>query len=247
MVINNKIVFIPIPKNASWSVEDTCISYGFDLQYPNKLWENSINLNVKPNNRHLHSTIDFLIDSFGTDLEYVCIIRDSVDRFISAWKFFIVSLIHELNITDTLLSIQLKNKDNDFVINFIKKNYFDFTNAYNSILVRKKLLIKLLEELEISNHHLINEKFKNRYALHIFSLISQYQWILNDKVKVKQFQFDKLYEFENYISEKLDVDFKLLHKNNNNLDYCAVTKTPELIEFVTRYIDGMYKKTKSLL
>ena len=34
MVINNKVVFVPIPKNASWSVEDTCIEYGFDLKYP---------------------------------------------------------------------------------------------------------------------------------------------------------------------------------------------------------------------
>ena len=247
MVINNKIVFIPIPKNASWSVEDTCISYGFELRYPNTLWENSINLNVKDTKRHLHSTIDSLIDRFGTDLEYVCIIRDSTDRFISAWKYFIGSVISGLDEVDNELVDELKNKDNEFVINFIKNNYSDFLNAYNSFKIRKKLLIKLLDDLGISSRYPISERFIKLHSLHIFSLVSQYQWILNDKVKVREFKFDKLEEFEEYISKKLDVDFKLLHKNNNKLDYCAVTKTDELISFVNTYIDGMIKKTKSLV
>jgi hemerythrin-like domain-containing protein len=79
------------------------------------------------------------------------------------------------------------------------------------------------------------------------TFVSQYQWILNDKVNVKKFYLDNISEFENYISNALDVNFKLMHVNETKLDYSAVKKTPELIEFVDRYIDGAIKTKKSIL
>jgi hypothetical protein len=39
MVINDKIAFIPIPKNASWSVEDTCVKYKLDLKYTDGMYK----------------------------------------------------------------------------------------------------------------------------------------------------------------------------------------------------------------
>jgi glycerophosphoryl diester phosphodiesterase len=86
-----------------------------------------------------------------------------------------------------------------------------------------------------------------RYTVHIFSFVSQYQWITNDKVIVKQFDFNNLKELEDYMSNKFNVDFKLIYKNKTNLDYCAVTRTPELVEFVDRYIDGVVKRSKSII
>lgn len=244
MVINNKVAFIPIPKNASWSVEDTCIDYGFDLRYPNTLWQNSIKYNTKNTQKHLHSTVDIIVDTFGTNLDYVCIIRDSTDRFISAWKYFINAMVVEVN---EELANSIKNIDNKFVMKFIIDNYSDFCNAYNSFETRKNLLGKLVTEIGIAEQYAINEDFKKRYAMHIYTFVSQYQWILDNRVNVKQFKFDNLSEFEHYMSEKLDVDFKLIHKNQNKLDYCAVSKTEELTKFVNEYIDGVIKTTKSIL
>lgn len=245
MVIDNKIVFIPIPKNASWSVEDTCIQYGFDLKYKNTLWSNSIKLNEKDNNKHIHTTINDLLDSFGNKFEYVSIIRNSTDRFISAWKFFISSMEGELN--DTHLSTKIKNLDNIFLMEFIKENYLEIPSSYNSIQIGIDLLIKLLNKMGIESALNIDESFKKKYAGHIVSFISQYQWVLNNQTKVKQFNFEKLNEFESYMSNKLNVDFKLLHQNKTKLDYCAVKKTDELIFFVDKYIDGMYKSNKSII
>jgi hypothetical protein len=244
MVINNKVVFIPIPKNASWSVEDTCIELGFDLKYPNILWENSIKHNTKKENRHIHTSVSALINSFGADYEYVCIIRNSTDRFISGWKYFIEAMTM---IIDPVLGEKIKKRDNRFVMNFIKENYEEFCKVFTSSPVRRKLLIKLVDELEISKTQIIDEEFIRKYEMHIFSLISQHQWITNNKVQVKEFSFDNLSEFENYLSKKLNTDFKLIYKNKTNLDYCAVTKTPELIEFVEKYIDGMVKNSKSII
>jgi hypothetical protein len=244
MIINDKVVFIPIPKNASWSVEDTCINYGLDLKYPSKIWENSIKLGSKNPQKHLHSTINQIVDRFGTNFEYISIIRDSTDRFISAWKYFIELLTH--SISDEL-SKKIKNIGNDFVISFIKDNYQEFSMAYNSRKTRRSLLIKLLDKLEISKEHPIDEEFIEQYELHIFSFVSQYQWITNDKVNVKQFSFDKLTELEEYMSKKLNIEFKLMYKNKTKLDYCAVTRTPELVEFVDKYIDGSVKRTKSII
>ena len=258
MVINNQVVFIPIPKNASWSVEDACIKYKFDLKYPHVLWENSIRLNKKPN-QHLHSTIESITYAYGTNFEYVCIIRDSTDRFISAWKFFIGIMIYEFPLIPQRDSVidKIKNLNNTFVINFIKDNYNDFINVYGVIDIRQKLLSKLLDKMEIMDYYksdvdfatkyTSSENFIKKYALHMLTFITQYKWISNPNIKVKQFNFKELHKFENYISEKFNVDFKLEYSNVNKLDYTAVTKTDELIEFVDVYIDGMYKKTNSLI
>jgi hypothetical protein len=244
MVINNSIVFIPIPKNASWSVEDTCIEYGLNLTYPNILWENSIKFGVKNPIRHIHSNINYIIGSIGLDFEFVCIIRDSTDRFISAWKFFIQEMS---KITPKEGADVLKNLDNNFIISFFKNNIYEFKNAYISYETRVNLLIKLLESAGVIQYYNISEEFKKRHELHIISFVSQYQWISSSKVKVKEFHFDRLYEFEDYISKKLNIDFKLIHKNKTQLDYSAILKTDELIKFVDTYIDGSYKRAKSII
>jgi hypothetical protein len=141
----------------------------------------------------------------------------------------------------------MKSKNNEFIINFIKNNYNDFINVYGDNDIKEKVFRKLIDELEFPEELKKNDKFINRFSLHMLTFISQYNWILNDTVKVKEFHFDRIEEFEKYMSEKLDVDFKLSHENKTKLDYCAVTKTPELIEFVEKYIDGAIKRTKSLL
>lgn len=244
MIINDKVVFVPIPKNASWSVEDTCIEYGFDLKYPSKLWENSIKLKTKSPQKHLHTTINDIIDYFGVNYEFVCIVRNSTDRLVSAWKYFVSGMVDEVNED---LGTRIKNVGNDFLMNFIKENYASFHNVYSSLDTRKFLLEKLVDELGISKEYKIDKNFLKRYSIHIFTFVSQYQWIQNDKVKVIEFNFDDLSKFEEYMSTKFDVDFKLIHRNQSKLDYCAVTKTPELIDFVEKYIDGAYKKTKTLI
>jgi len=244
MVINDKVVFIPIPKNASWSMEHTCVEYGFDLKYPSKIWENYLKSEDASTQKHLHSTLSDLIERFGTNFEFICIIRDSTDRFISAWKYFIEAMV--LSINDTL-GEKIKNVGNDFVMDFIKQNHVEFCKAYNSLESRQSLLIKLVDELGISKEYQIDKGFVERYSVHIFSFVSQYQWITNDKVDVKRFNFNKLTDLEEYLSKKLDVEFKLIHKNKSELDYCAVTRTPDLVEFVDKYIDGAVKRTKSII
>jgi hypothetical protein len=248
MVINNQVVFVPIPKNASWSVEDTCVQYKFDLKYPYVLWENSIKLNGKTS-QHLHSTIESITSAFGTNFEYVCIIRDSTDRFISAWKFFISVMIDELPLIPERDSVinKLKNLDNSFIINFIKENYNDFKNVYGVVSVRQTLLSKLLNKMDLIDYHKSDVTFIRKHALHMVTFITQYKWISDPNIKVKQFNFKELDKFEKYISEKFNVDFKLIRSNVNELDYTAVTKTEELIEFVNTYIDGMYTKRNSII
>lgn len=244
MVINDSVVFIPIPKNASWSVEDTCIDYGFDLKYPNVLWENSIKMDVKNAKIHIHSTIGDIINKFGRDFEYVAIIRNSTDRFISAWKFFVKSITKD---TPNDVALKIKSADNKLIMNFIKENHNDFIKVYSSLETRFNLLVKLIDKLGVSDNFIIDVEFKKRFSIHILTFVSQYQWIYGDGVKVKEFSFDKLDEFEKYMSNKFNIDFKLIHTNKDKLDYCAITKTEELVEFVEKYIDGAHKRVKSLI
>lgn len=243
MIINNKVAFVAIPKNASWSVELTCKEYNFDLRYSNIVWENTMKESGQQD-KHIHTKIQSLIKTFGTNLDYVCITRDSTDRFISAWKFFITQ---SFEFIDSNTSEAVKSKDNEFIINFIKDNYYDFINMYNNKNLAKKVFVKLIDELgfpgELKNDH----RFIDRFSLHVLTFISQYNWTLNDTVNVRKFHFDKMWEFEDYMSEKFNVDFKLVHVNQTKLDRCGVIKTPELIEFVDKYIDGAIKRTKSLL
>ena len=243
MVINNKIAFVGIPKNASWSVESTCKEYNFDLKYSNILWENTMRENGQKN-KHIHTKIQSLIKTFGTDLDYVCIIRDSTDRLISAWKFFITQ---SYEVLDSFTLNKMKNKNNEFIINFIKNNYNDFINSYGDNDIKEKVFRKLIDELEFPEELKKNHRFVDRFSLHVLTFISQYNWVLNDRIKVREFHFDRINEFEDYMSEKFNVDFKLVHANQTKLDYCGITKTPELIEFVDKYVDGAIKKSISIL
>jgi hypothetical protein len=243
MVINNKIAFIAIPKNASWSVENSCIDLNFDLRYSNIAWENKVKRGGI-RNRHIHTTIQALIATFGTNLDYVCILRNSTDRFISAWRFFITQSSEFL---DYEMVTKLKNTNNDFIMNFIKNNHYDFISMYADNSIPKKLFIKLINELDFPEQFKKNDEIITRFSLHMLTFISQYHWILNDRVKVKEFHLNDISTFEKYMSEVLGVDFKLVHINETKLDYCAVTKTTELIEFVDRYIDGAIKKRNSII
>jgi hypothetical protein len=243
MVINDKIAFVAIPKNASWSVELTCEKYNFDLKYPNIVWENTMREEGQQN-KHIHSKVQSLIDRFSTDLDYVCIIRNSTDRLISAWKFFITQ---SSEFIDSSTLSEMKNKNNEFIINFIKNNYYDFINMYADKNVAKKVFVKLIEELNFPEALKKNSRFIDRFSLHVLTFVSQYNWILNDRIKVREFHFDRINEFEDYMCKKFNVDFKLVHANQTKLDYCGVTKTPELIEFVDKYIDGAIKRSKSIL
>ena len=178
MVIDNKIAFIPIPKNASWSVEDSCVEYKLDLKYPDVLWENSIRMGVKNPIKHIHTNVKQLLTKFGKDIEYVAIVRDSTDRFLSAWKFFVASIEFELN--NTVLSDKVKKLDNDFLMEFIKENYLEFSSCYDSMQTCSDLLIKLLDKIGISYALNIDDKFKNRYLKHILSFIlgAEYETVL---------------------------------------------------------------------
>ena len=243
MVINNKIAFIAIPKNASWSVESTCIDLNFDLKYSNIAWENEVKQRGV-HNRHIHTTIQALISTFGSNLDYICILRNSADRFVSAWRFFITQSSEFLEYE---MIEKLKNINNDFIMDFIKSNHYDFMSMYADKSIQKKLFIKLINELDFPEEFKQSNELMTRFSLHMMTFVSQYQWILNDKVNVKKFYLDNISEFENYISNALDVNFKLMHVNETKLDYSAVKKTPELIEFVDRYIDGAIKRTKSIV
>lgn len=243
MVINNKVVFISIPKNASWSVEYTCSQYNFDLRYSDITWENEVRENgVK--NRHIHIPIQSLIDTFGVNLEYVCLIRNSTDRFISAWKFFLSQLT---SVISSSLLDKIKNLDNTFIISFIKSNYYEFNSMYADRDIVKKLFIKLIGELDFPKELLQDSKFVKQFSLHMLTFASQYYWIVNDRVNVRKFSIENISEFEKYISESFNMDFKLVHANQTKLDYCAVAKTTELVEFVNDFIDGAMKQTKSIL
>lgn len=244
MVINDSVVFIPIPKNASWSVEDTCIKYGFNLKYPMVAWENEIKLGIKNPQKHAHASTSFLIDVFGTNYEYICIIRNSTDRFISAWKYFIEAMIKEF---PEEASTKLKKLDNKFIIDFFTENFIKFKAAYSSFDIRAELLEKLLTKIGLNKYYEIGKDFKKRYAIHILSFTSQYHWTESNLVNIKKFDFNKLENFEKYLSDKFKVDFKLIHTNKSKLDYCAIEKTPELIEFVEKYIDGSIKLKKSII
>lgn len=251
MVINNKLVFVPISKNASWSVEDTCVSMGLDLSYPNKLWENYINSKGSVSEKHAHSTISELLQSYGNSLEYFCIIRNSTDRLVSAWRFFIEAIISELK--NDILSTKLKALDNSFLIEFIKDNHLLLQNSYNSPntsgVQALNLLFNKMEITSILKSDLkLDDKYLNvRYVNHIITFASQYNWILNNKVNVKRFDFENLKELEDYISNKLNVDFKLTHSNKTLLDYSAVKRTDELESIVEKYIDNINYKKKSII
>jgi hypothetical protein len=206
MLVENKFIYISLPRCASSSFHISCVRNNLDIKFAKKS-ENNQYYNLSLSNQdliesvtHLHERIHEMDIAFGEQYEIISVKRDRYERFISFWKFF----------------IERSKIYGDYVYNIVKSLKIEDILSFDPSDLDKEKVHNAIN-LFLRKHNLIDnvdEYFKNL----IFILWQPtFRWHNNDK-RIIWFDFNKLNEMEEWISNKIDKPFKLEKCNSTSMD-----------------------------
>lgn len=221
MLVNNDFLYVSLPRCASFSFHQSCIIQKIKVKTINDVkYDINKNLNLSDidsllyNLNHTHESVTALKEHFGYNFQIISVRRNRHDRFISFWK-------HILYIIKNQYSIKLYNR--------LKKINTDELLFYTTNSVSKSSMVK---ELVIEFYRLHIKEYKPIFSEDLNSVISNLEIYLTNMFMILfspisiwhrhdpsiiWFDFDKLYELENWVSNKLNLEFKL-SKINSNMD-----------------------------
>jgi hypothetical protein len=201
MLIDNKFVYLSLPRCASTSFHISCIRHNFDVKHANPKFDKSYkndeltklsNMELVYDINHFHETINELTETFGREYDIISVKRNRYDRYISYFNhcigelqrhdiFMIANTLLELNVDDILFykSEDLLSKESrlDLLDTFLKRiGYLNFHTKLESLL------------------------------LPLFSPMSVYH---NNNPNIIWFDFANLKDLEDWVSSKTGKPFKL--------------------------------------
>lgn len=242
MLVDNKFLFISLPRCASTSFYISCLRSGFDIQHFEQKWINStkdnINLNLDneklaDNLTHNHERINDLIKKFGNEYEIISIRRNKYEQFISIWKH---------------------------IIDMIDMQYpSELTNIFKKINLDDILFFKDLDLISQTSQMLIIDNFvkRNRIEKYINDYMKNMLLILfrptsywhNNNPKIKWFEFGNFRELEEWVSNKTGKPFKMESSNGSQHFECELILNDKFIKKYNDIYDyyDIQKNNKTLI
>lgn len=206
LLINNDLIWLCIPKNASFSIQHAIENSGLQIEY-HSIYKKKLIYKEVEKYSHIHIQKKFLHMEWGNK-ETICINRNYVDRFISAIEFIWAKI--EKNGHTPIIPIN--EVDNNFLYNimdesFLYKLYYD--TSLNNILFFDLYQTLIKEKLNINNtpHYI----YKNFSTLHCQNFYK------NGEKCTYEFDIKELDKFENFIKNKynIKISIPILNKNPN--------------------------------
>lgn len=211
MLVDNKFFYISLPRCASTSFMATCVKNEINIQH----YQNHLNIDEQltilkkelheidynqywKEMQHAHEPINLLHKKFGNNYDIISVKRNKYDRFVSLWKHILHNTFY---------------KEHNNILKIFKK--FDAKDI---------LFYKDYDLLDDDSVKEIIEIFKNKYDLKeiteygknmLVILIRPYSYWHLYNPNIIWFDFDKLYELEEWVSNKLGKEFKLLDINSS--------------------------------
>ena len=238
MLVENKFVFVKIPKNASTSVQNSFFLHDIHVNQDEEInIINQLSIEKIKNGQffdipNYHQHISVLYSKFPKEkYKYVGIKRDSTDRFISAYKHILY---------------KIKYGNYNAKVDFLKFNENDLIEYLTPVLQKIGTIVGINE-----NHYQIVKDFfcdnddeieNSSWLMLVKNFQSQYFWGINEMDYV--FDFNNLKNFEKFISNELNIDFHLLHENSTDKVTSRIKKTDKLDEFVYKLIDSPFLEKK---
>jgi hypothetical protein len=226
MLIENKVVFLAVPKCASTSVLNTCLVNELQVEFANQMLNNTIREKGFLSFRY-HEPIEALVKRFGTTLPYVAIKRDPVKRFISGWDFFINGVAHYF--PDKLNELQ--SLGSDYVVSLILRH----TKSCD-LLVDMDITQRILDDV-LNDHGLVTADEKSHRLMRgrLNTMTSQFHYHKN-KPFIKLYDINEAHHFETYMSEITGIEFKL-RKDNVNQSKTSLCADNKVTEFVMKHVE----------
>jgi hypothetical protein len=232
MLVDKKFIFISLPRCASTSFMITCLKNKIPIEHFNSIhdnqfikineWEQMSNEELADSLIHAHEPLYKLQEKFGTNNQIISIRRNKYDRFLSLWKH-IIDELHRVEKPD-IADIFSKLTTNDIFANITPNDIYNSENRY-------KVIDDFLTKLNIS----IKESYTKNMLDILFMPIVE---LTNDDSNIIWFDIDNLEELENWVSKKLNIDFKM-EKINSSKHFNSAIEIND--EFKEKY-DNLYKE-----
>lgn len=224
MLVDNKFIYLSLPRCASTSFHATCLQLGVRVKdytdEKNKhlknidLTEKSIDW-LADNMHHGHYSVSDLQESYGNKLPIISVYRNRHERFISLWKHCIDEMYrHDEQDVANLCS----NMDCTQLFNFSTSDICD-----------RSFINGVIERI-CSDNGLNNISKYARWGMS--TCITPYSFYHQYNPNIIWFDFTNLGEMEKWISDILGIEFKLGRGNSSNTYDCKLELNDE---FIKRY------------
>lgn len=253
MLVDNKFIYISLPRTASTAFYYTCLINNIDVKHTNSNWALN-NSNIDFNNvdkidlmnhiEHGHERLIDLKDVFGNNYPIISVKRNRHDRFYSLFKHALFDLkrigshdIYEFFKSTTDLNKLFFFTKEDIVS---KQSRWDCISEY---LKSNNLIKGIPSSSDISSS-------VDSYSVNILDILltPTIFWHGNDK-NIIWFDFDKLYELEDWVSKKINKEFKIQHVNSSKHIDCELSLNSDFIQkynYIYDYYD-IQKEEKTLI
>lgn len=209
MLVDNKFIYINLPRCASTSFVISSYRRNISLDYYTKYvkpFNEAVDITLSNEDladglMHPHEPIHQLEEKFGNTFDIISVKRDRHDRFISLWKH----ILDEVHRTGDIHSF-------DILRNLNENQIFTFTS--NEIAIKdSETTKKVVSEKFINKLGLTSD---NPYLTQILTIaLTPYSHYHNFDKRIIWFNINELYKLENWVSNKLQIDFKLEKINSS--------------------------------
>jgi len=241
MLIDNKFIYLSLPRCASTAFHISCLRNGLNVKHANQTSDKLLkkfnlndltNMDIVYQINHFHETITSLKKSFGNEYDIISVKRNKYERFISYFNHCIGELKRNGNMD---LSNKFLELTTDEILFYKTDDLIDKNSKINLINIFLKNI----------GYFKYNETLES-LLLPMVSPMSVYH---NNDPKIIWFDFNKLDEMENWVSQKTLKIFKLEifgsskeYKSKINVDYNFIKKYDEIYDYY-----DIFKKQKTLI
>ena len=245
MLVENKFLFISLPRCASTSFYISCLRSGFKIEhYAQSVvdeYHTPINLTLSneelaDNMVHLHERLNSLLSKFGNEYDIITIKRNRHERFFSLWKHIIDMVEMEQRKYPIELANILKKLNTDDIL-FFKD--LDLISPFSQMLVIKEFAKKNGIETYLDD-------YMENMLLILFRPLSDWH---NNNQKIKWFEFGNFKELEEWVSNKTGKPFKMEKSNGSQHFNCNLKMDNDFIKSYNNIYDyyDVQKNNKTLI
>lgn len=234
MLVEDKFLFLKIPRTATVAFERSCFLAGFSIKYPtnNVLAQRQADRGLEPR-RHAHERVSKLREYFGYDYPILAIDRDPLDRFLSAWKY-VIKFISEYNLEASKILSKVNNRA------FIDawKSEIGFSSNLQDIDKCARFFSKLIPGgLPYS---------KNTYMIFTSVMTGPSRWHENDS-SILYFGMKQIPILEQYVRDVTNKPFEFITTNHTKTIDTGLVLDNNLKDFYFNFIEPSYKINTTLI
>lgn len=237
MLVDNKFIFLSLPRCASTAFNFSCILNDIKIETFNGGWEIfNENIDFKKIDKtklmdyiyHGHESLYDLQSKFGYNYPIISIKRNRYERFYSLYKHILFDLkrlgyddVYDIFSKFTSKDLFFFNKEN--IIS--KKSRWEIICDY---LIDLKVLEERIDVSVTSKFAISKEKYteidqKKSYLVNIIDiLITPLSYWTHNNPKIIWFDFDEMDKLENWVSKKIERPFKLYSVNSSRHMDCQI-------------------------